>query len=228
MVAEPVVGLRYGPPTEQLAVLVAPEEKAACPLHGGLEAECAHVDVRQPFLAALGVQLLAPLSNPGCRLVEFRGRCLGLMLRLWAAVAGKVVGGKGAMAEEACPDACSRESGLQARGVCRRQLEALDKELLGFLDAPLGCLFDVWVHEFGQPRGVDRVLVDRVKLGQDTAQHRPDHVARKPWDPVSCQESLSQRGLTHPGCTTEEVEDAASHGGILPTDPRGRPAEPRD
>ncbi len=78
----------------------------------------------------------------------------------------------------------------------------------------------MWVHEFGQPRGVDGVLVDGVELGQDSSQHCPDHVARKPWDPVSCQESLSQRGLTHPGCATEEVKDAASHGGILPTDPR--------
>ncbi len=51
----------YGPPTEQLALLVVPEEKTACLLHGRLEAECAHVDVRQPFLAALGVQLMAPL-----------------------------------------------------------------------------------------------------------------------------------------------------------------------
>jgi hypothetical protein len=49
---------------------------------------------------------------------------------------------------------------------------------LDFLDAHLGCLFDVWVHEFGQPRGVDGVLVDAVELGLDTTQYCPEHVAR--------------------------------------------------
>ncbi len=57
----------------------------------------------------------------------------------------------------------------QPRRVGRRQLEALDEEPLGFLGAHLGRLFDVRVHQLGEPCGVDRALVDRVELGQDPA-----------------------------------------------------------
>jgi hypothetical protein len=50
------------------------------------------------------------------------------------------------VSEEACPHAYALNSGLQAGGVGRRQLEALDEEPLAFLGAHLGRLFDVWVH----------------------------------------------------------------------------------
>jgi hypothetical protein len=58
----------------------------------------------------------------------------------------------------------------------RRQLEALDKEPLGFLGAYLGRLFDVRVHELGEPSSVNRIPVDGIELGPDAAQHRPDHI----------------------------------------------------
>jgi hypothetical protein len=96
-----------------------------------------------------------------------------LMLRFGSAVGGEVVGGEAAVAEEAGPHRRPHQRGLQPRGVRRRQLEAFDQELPGFLGAYLGRLFDVWVHEFGELCGVDRVLVDRIELGQDAAQDRP-------------------------------------------------------
>lgn len=75
------------------------------------------------------------------------------------------------------------------------------------------------VHHFGKPCGVDRILVDRVKLGQDAAQHCSDHVGRQPRDPLSLQEPLSQRGLANPGRAADEVENMASHGVIVPAWP---------
>jgi len=80
-----VVALRDG-----RAELIGLQEMIARLLHGGVKAKQAHVDARQSFPTALIAQLMAPLSNPGCRLVEFRLRCLRLTLRLWAAVGGEV------------------------------------------------------------------------------------------------------------------------------------------
>jgi hypothetical protein len=148
------------------AELTGPREMLARLLHGGFEAKCAHVDVGQSLRTALFAQLMAPVSNPGGRLVEFRARCLRLVLGLRTSVRGEVAGGEAAVSEEACPHPYPVDSGLQAGGVGRRQLEAFDEEPLGFLGAHLGRLFDVWVHEFGQARGVHRVLVNGVELGQ--------------------------------------------------------------
>src|SRR6266545_1435580 len=110
---------------------------AARVLHGGLEAECAHVNVRQPLLAALFAQLMTSVSNPGRGLGELCARCLALVLRFRATVGGEVISGEGAVSEEAGPDRCPLERGLQAAGVPGRQLEALDEESLGFLGAHL-------------------------------------------------------------------------------------------
>jgi len=185
--------------------------------HSGLEAKGAHVDVRQPLLAALFAQLMTPVSNPGRGLGELRARCLALMLRFRATVGGAVISGEGAMSEEAGPNRCPLERGLQAPAVPRRQLEALNEESLGFLGAHLGHLFDMGVHDFGELRCVDRVLVGGIEIGQDTAQHCADHIGRQPGDPLSLQEPPSQHGLAHPGRTTDEVEDAATHHDIVPT-----------
>src|SRR6266545_1633805 len=111
---------------------------AARLLHGGLEVECAHVNVRKPLLAALFAQLMTPVSNPGRGLCELCARGLVLMLRFRATVGGEVISGEGAVSEEAGPNACPLERGRQAAGVPRRQLEALDEESLGFLGAHLG------------------------------------------------------------------------------------------
>src|SRR6266516_7185371 len=122
--------------------------------------------------------------------------------------AAKVAGREGAMPKKACPDPYSCHRGLQARRVGRRQFEALDEELLGFLGAYLGAylggLLDMWVHQFGEPRGVDRVLVDRVEFRQDAA-HGPDDVGRQPRDPGGLQQLLRQCGPAHPGRTADEV-----------------------
>src|SRR6266571_2404864 len=99
------------------AKLTAPEEMAARLLHGVVETNCAHVDVRQPFHLALVAQLTAPPPGPGGGFAEFGRRCLPLVLGFWAAVGGKVCGGEGAVPEEACPDADSRQRSLQTRGV---------------------------------------------------------------------------------------------------------------
>jgi hypothetical protein len=72
------------------------------------------------------------------------------------------------------------------------KLEALNEELLGFLDAHFGGLLDVWVHEFGEPVGVDWVLIDGVELRQDAAQNRPHHIGWQPRDSVSLEQTLRQ------------------------------------
>ncbi len=84
---------------------------AAGLLHGGVEAKRAHVQVRQPFLAALFAQLLAPPPNPGRGLGEFGARCLLLVLRFGAAVGGEVVGGEAAVSEEAGAHRCRNRAG---------------------------------------------------------------------------------------------------------------------
>ena len=82
-------------------------------------------------------------------------------------------------------------------------------------------MFDMGIHQFSKPRGVDRILVDRVEFRQDAAQHCPHHVGRQPRDPVSLQELLRQCRLTHPGRTADEVEDTAGHGDIVATGTEG-------
>lgn len=77
----------------------------------------------------------------------------------------------------------------------------------------------MWIHHLSEPRGVDRVLVDRVEFGQDAAQHCPDHVGRQPRDPVSAQQPLGQCGLANPRRATDEVKDMAGHSVIVPADP---------
>jgi hypothetical protein len=104
-----VVALRDG-----RAELIGLQEMIARLLHGGVKAKQAHVDARQSFPTALIAQLMAPLSNPGCRLVEFRLRCLRLTLRLWAAVGGEVFGGEAAVADET-------RSGTYSRDSCQRR-----------------------------------------------------------------------------------------------------------
>jgi hypothetical protein len=182
---------------------------AARLLHGGLEAKCAHVDVRHSFIAALFAQPMTPVSNPGRGLGELRARCLALMLRFRATVRGEVIGGEGGVSEEAGPNPCPLQRRLQAPGVPRRQLEALNEESFGLLGAHLGHLFDMGVHEFGELGCVDRVLVGGLELGQDPAQYRAYHIGRQPRDPLSLQAPLSQHGLAHPGRTTDQVENAA-------------------
>lgn len=191
--------------------------------HGVAETKCAHVDVRLSFRLALVAQLMAAPPDPRCGLLEFRHGGFRFVLGFRAAVGEQGVGGEGAVSQETRPDCCSRQRGLQARGVRRRQLEALDEEPLGFLGAYLGRLLDVRVHQLGEPPGVDRVLVGCVELGEDAAQHCPDHVGRQPRDPVTCEELLRQRGLTHAGRAADEVEDMASHDVIVPAGARGRP-----
>ena len=73
--------------------LVGPDDVASRLLHGGLEAECAHVDVGQPLLVALFAQLMTSVSNPGRGLGVLRARGLALMLRFRATVGGEVVSG---------------------------------------------------------------------------------------------------------------------------------------
>jgi hypothetical protein len=190
---------------------------AARLLHGGLEANSAHVDIRQPFLAALFAQLTTPVSNPGRGLGELRAGRLALVLRFRTTVGGEVISGEGAVSEEARPNPDTIERGLQAAGIPRRQLEALDEESLGFLSAHLGRLFNMGVHERGELRRIDRVLVDGIELGQDAAEHCAHHIRWQPRDPLSLQEPLSQHGLAHPGRTTDDVEDTATHGDIVST-----------
>jgi len=190
--------------------------------HGVAEAKCAHVDVRLSFGLALVAQLMAPPPDPRRGLLEFGHRGLPFVLGFRAAVGEQVSGGEGAVPREARPDCRSWQRGLQARGVRRRQLEALDEEPLGFLGAYLGRLLDVRVHQPGEPPGVDRVLVGCVKLGEDVAQHCPDHVGRQPRDPVTGKELLRQRGLTHARRAADEVEDMASHDVIVPAGAHGR------
>jgi hypothetical protein len=194
----------------------------ACLPHSLAETKCAHVDVRLSFRLALVAQLTAPPPDPRRGLFEFRNRGLPFVLGFGAVVGEQVCGGEGAVPQEARPDYCSWQRGLQARGVRRRQLEALDEEPLGFLGAYLGRLLDMRVHQPGEPPGVDRVLVGHVEFGEDVAQHRPDHVGRQPRDPVTGQELLGQRRLTHAGRAADEVEDMASHDVIVPAGARGR------
>src|SRR5437588_841172 len=111
--------------------------------HGVAETKCAHVDVRLSFRLALVAQLTAPPPDPRRGLLEFRRRRLPFVLGFGAAVGEQGAGGEGAVAQEARPDCCSWQRGLQARGVRRRQLEALDEEPLRFLGAYLGRLLDM-------------------------------------------------------------------------------------
>jgi hypothetical protein len=62
--------------------------------------------------------------EPGCRIVEFRLRCLRLTLRLWAAVGGEVFGGEAAVADETRSGTYSRDSCPEARGAGRGYLKA--------------------------------------------------------------------------------------------------------
>jgi hypothetical protein len=78
-----------------------------------MEQKCAVAD----SAAALFAQLMTSVANPGRGLGELCGRCLALMLRFRSTVGGEVIGGKGAVAEEAGPNACPLERGLQAPGV---------------------------------------------------------------------------------------------------------------
>jgi len=74
----------------------------------------------------------------------------------------------------------------------------------------------------------DRILVDGVKLGKDPAQHGPEHVGRRPGDPVGPQQPLGQRRLADPRCAADRVEAVATHPSImagrtaLPLEPGGR------
>jgi len=70
-----------------------------------VETEHADVVVGQPLPPVVLAQLTAAPSDPGRGLVEFRARRLRLELRFRAAVGEEVVGGEGAVSEEACPDA---------------------------------------------------------------------------------------------------------------------------
>ena len=115
------------------AELIGLQEMIARLLHGGVKAKQAHVDARQSSPTPLIAQLMAPLSNPGCRLVEFRLRCLRLTLRLWAAVGGEVFGGEAAVADETRSGTYSRDSCPEARGAGRGYLKA--QELPRFLGA---------------------------------------------------------------------------------------------
>ena len=190
--------------------------------HGVAETKCAHVDVRLSFRLALVAQLTAPPPDPRRGLLEFGYRGLRFVLGFGAAVGEQGAGGEAAVPQEARPDCCSWQCGLQARGVRRRQLEALDEEPLRFLGAYLGRLLDMRVHQLGEPPGVDWVLVDCVELGEDVAQHCPDHVGRQPRDPVSGKELLRQRGLTHARRAADEIENMASHDVIVPAGAGGR------
>ena len=73
------------------------------------------------------------------------------------------------MPQEAGPDPYSCQRRPQARQVRRRQLKALDEELLRFPGACLGGLLDIWIQQFGKPRGVHRILIHDVELWQNTA-----------------------------------------------------------
>jgi hypothetical protein len=123
------------------------------------------------------------------------------------------------MAQEARPYLHPVECGLQANGVPRRQLEALDEELLGFLHTHLGGLLDVWVHEVGQAYGIDRILIEGIELRKDAAKDCPHDIGRQPWNSLRLEESLSQGGLAHPGRATNEIENAARHDIILSSRP---------
>lgn len=123
------------------------------------------------------------------------------------------------MSQEARPYLHPLESGLQASGVHRRQLESLDEELLGFLHTYLGGLLDMWVHELRQACRVDRILIEGVELGKNPAKDRPHDIGRQPWNSLRLEESLSQGGLAHPGRATNEIENAARHDIILSSQP---------
>jgi hypothetical protein len=114
---------------------------------GGLEPEFTDVDVRQSDVPALGAELMAPLPNPGCSSLEFLTRHL-LVLRFRPAVGGQELSGEDAVTEEAGPNLNSSNSFLKTWQVCRRQLTALNEELLSLLGAHLDrpasrrCLMD--------------------------------------------------------------------------------------
>jgi len=110
------------------------------------------------------------------------------VLRLGSAVAGQVLDRERAVPQETCADLGLRERSLQACRVGRRQVEALDEEALRLLDAHLGRLLDMRVHELGKQRGVDWILVDGIKLGKDPTQHGPEHVGWQKGNPVLRQQ----------------------------------------
>jgi hypothetical protein len=205
-----------------LTAAVAPDEVVLRLPHSSLETKVPHIDVRQPCLATVLTQLIAAPSNPGRCRRELCQRCFGLPLRLWATVGREVIGAEGPMSQEARPNLHPLKCGLQASGVHRRQFEALDEELLGFLHTYLGGLLDMWVHELGQEYSIDRILIKGVELGKHPAKDRPHNIGRQPWNSLRLEESQSQGGLAHPGRATNEIENAARHDTILSTPaPRG-------
>jgi hypothetical protein len=131
------------------------------------------------------------------------------------------------MSQEARPDLHPLQRGPQPTGVHRRQLKALDKELLGFLHTHLGGLLDMWVHELGQAYRIDRILIEGIELGKNTAKDCPHDIGRQPWNSLRLEESLSQGRLAHPGRATNEIQNAARHDIILSSRPARSAPDPR-
>jgi hypothetical protein len=202
------------PAVDQPGDSTAAKQQAPGLEHGGLKAELTHIHVRHAGGSALLTQLPAPLSDPGGGLAELRAGGAAV-LRLGPPVAGEVLDRERAVPKEASVDLGLPQRSLQARNVGRRQVEALDQEALRLLGAHLGRLLDMWVHELGKQRRIDRILVDGVKLRKDPTQHGPEHVGWQPGDPIGLQQPLGQRRLADPRRAADKVEPMATHPSII-------------
>lgn len=212
-------GIRRPVATQVPTWLRAMRWRRACCM-GGLEVERAHVDVWQRLLAALFAQLMtavatrppprrAPRATPSAR--------AGVWGRGWrGGRRRRRCGVRGSRPERVSRRACP----AAARGR-RRQLEALHEEPLGFLDAHLGGLFDVWVHEIRRAgrRRPGRGRRHRVRAAYGAAPSAP-----RRWAATGSRRSAEAAGPARtcpPEAHRQPGKDAASHRVIVPSRPGG-------
>ena len=88
----------------------------------------------------------------------------------------------------------------------RCELEAVDQERHRLLSTGLDGLFDVGVHELGERRGVDGVLVERIQITKYPAEHGPDGVGRQPRNAIAVEAAAAPRSTCPPRRSPNQVQ----------------------
>src|SRR6266849_2744267 len=99
------------------------------------------------------------------------------IVRFWHAlrlVVRNTAGREGAVAQEAGPGPLFLSAPpAGAPGATAANSEPSMRNCAASPGAYLGGLLDIWIHRFGKPGSVDRILIHDVEFRQDTARYRP-------------------------------------------------------